>query len=252
MTDILLQIVPAVIAAVLAITLHEAAHGYAALALGDDTAQLAGRLSLNPLRHVDRVGTVLLPGFLLIFQLLTFHRVLFMFGWAKPVPVAAWKFRNPRRGMAVVATAGPAMNFLLAYIGALLMPLPSGPLPPGVDPVDVAIAQHPIIAPFLFYFMLTNLVLGLFNLLPIPPLDGGRIAVGLLPLPLARRWAQLERAGIVVVVLLVFLLPPLLRQFGIDFDPFRDALDTVVPWALHLLFYLAGHGDGAGGMVQHV
>ncbi len=83
------------IAAVLAITLHEAAHGYAALAMGDDTARLAGRLSLNPLRHVDRVGTILLPGFLLIFQLLTFHRVLFMFGWAKPVPVAAWKFRDP-------------------------------------------------------------------------------------------------------------------------------------------------------------
>jgi Zn-dependent protease len=254
-TDLILQIAPAVIAAILAITLHEAAHGYAALALGDDTARLAGRLSLNPLRHVDRVGTVLLPGFLLIFQLLTFHRVLFMFGWAKPVPVAAWKFRDPRRGMAIVATAGPAMNFLLAYIGALLMPLPAGPFPPGADALDVAAAalgQHPIVAPFLFYFMLTNLVLGLFNLLPIPPLDGGRIAVGLLPLALARRWAQLERAGIVVVVLLVFLLPPLLGEFGIRFDPFHDALDTVVPWAFRVLFYLSGHGTSAAGAVLHV
>ena len=109
------------IAAILAITLHEAAHGYAALALGDDTARLAGRLSLNPLRHVDRVGTILLPGFLLVFQLLTIGRVLFMFGWAKPVPVSAWKFRDPRRGMAAVAVAGPAMNFFLAWIGALLL-----------------------------------------------------------------------------------------------------------------------------------
>ncbi len=256
MIDILVQIVPAVVAAVLAITLHEAAHGYAALALGDDTARLAGRLSLNPLRHVDRVGTILLPGFLLIFQLLTFGRVMFMFGWAKPVPVSAWKFRDPRRGMAVVACAGPAMNFLLAYIGALLFPLPSGPVPPGIDPLDVAelaLAQHPIIGPFLFYFILTNLVLGLFNLLPIPPLDGGRIAVGLLPLPLARRWARLERAGIVLVVLLVFLLPPALREFGIDFDPFRDTLAVVLPWAFRVLFTLSGHAiGGVTAGVQHV
>jgi len=250
--DILTQIVPAVIAAVLAITLHEAAHGYAALALGDDTARLAGRLSLNPLRHVDRVGTILLPGFLLIFQLLTFHRVLFMFGRAKPVPVAAWKFRNPRRGMALVATAGPLMNFGLAWLGALLMPMPDGPVPPGVDPLDIALTQHPVVGPFLFFFILTNLVLGLFNLLPIPPLDGGRIAVGLLPLPLARRWAQLERAGILLVVLLVFLLPPLLGEFGIVFDPFQAALETIVPWALHLLFFLAGHGSTMAGAVTHV
>ena len=106
-------------------------------------------------------------------------------------------------------------------------------------------------APFLFYFMLTNLVLGLFNLLPIPPLDGGRIAVGLLPLPLARRWAQLERAGIVLVVLLVFLLPPLLREFGIAFDPFRDTLDAVLPWAFRVLFYLSGHAIGGADAVQH-
>jgi Zn-dependent protease len=253
--DLIIQAAPAVIAAILAITLHEAAHGYAALALGDDTARVAGRLSLNPLRHIDRVGTILLPGALLVFQLLTFNRVLFMFGWAKPVPVAAWKFRDPRRGMAVVAIAGPAMNFLLAYIGALLMPLPSGPFPPGADALDLAaaaVAAHPVIASFLFYFILTNLVLGLFNLLPIPPLDGGRIAVGLLPLGLAQRWAQLERAGIVLVVLLVFLLPPLLREFGIAFDPFRDALDSVVPWAFRMLFYLSGHAIGGADAVQHV
>jgi Zn-dependent protease len=248
--DIIGQIALAAIPVILAITLHEAAHGYAALALGDDTARLAGRLSLNPLRHVDRVGTILLPGFLLIFQLLTLHRILFMFGWAKPVPVSAYKFRNPRRGMALVASAGPAMNFFLAFLGALLMPLPAGPLPSGIDPLDVAVAAHPIVGSFLLYFILSNLVLGLFNLLPIPPLDGGRIAVGLLPLELARRWARLERAGILLVVLFLFLLPPLLGEFGIDFDPFRDTLEAVIPWALNLLFHITGHSLGGG--VVHV
>ena len=253
MTDLVLQLAIAVIPVILAITLHEAAHGYAALALGDDTARNAGRLSLNPLRHVDRVGTILLPGFLLIFQLLTFHRVLFMFGWAKPVPVAAWKFRNPRRGMAFVATAGPLMNFALAYLGALVMPLPAPPYPPNISILEVAgfAAEHSMVAAFCFYFILSNMVLGLFNLLPIPPLDGGRIAVGLLPLELARAWARLERLGILLVILVVFLLPPLLREFGIDFDPFRDTLDAVVPWAFRVLFYLSGHDlEGAG--VTHV
>ena len=244
MIDIIVQLALAVIPAILAITLHEAAHGYAALALGDDTARQAGRLSLNPLRHVDRVGTILLPGLLLIFQLLTFHRVLFMFGWAKPVPVSAWKFRDPRRGMAAVAVAGPAMNFFLAWIGALLLPSPSGPVTGSMDYLEAAIDQHPVVGVFLFYFILTNLVLGLFNLLPIPPLDGGRIVVGLLPLDLARRWARLERVGIVLVILLVILLPPLAREFGIRFDPFNQALQTAVPWAINLLLWLAGHNTG--------
>jgi Zn-dependent protease len=240
-TDIALQLVLAVIPAILAITLHEAAHGYMALALGDDTARRAGRLSLNPLRHVDRVGTILLPGFLLIFQLLTIHRVVFMFGWAKPVPVSAWKFRDPRRGMAVVAIAGPAMNFFLAWVAALLLPTPAI-ADAGGSYLDAAIAEHPLLGVFLFYFMLTNLVLGLFNLLPIPPLDGGRIAVGVLPLGLARRWAGLERYGILLVLLVVFLLPYVFPGF----DPFGDALETVVPWAINLLLRLAGHGIGGG------
>jgi Zn-dependent protease len=239
-TGIIFQLALAVIPAILAITLHEAAHGYMALALGDDTARQAGRLSLNPLRHVDRVGTILLPGFLLIFQLLTIHRVVFMFGWAKPVPVSAWKFRDPRRGMAVVAVAGPAMNFFLAWVGALLLPAPSTMADTGMDYLEAVIAQNPVIGLFLFYFILTNLVLGLFNLLPIPPLDGGRIAVGLLPLELARRWAQVERYGIVLVILVVFLLPHLIQGF----DPFGEALDTVVPWAINLLLRLSGHDIG--------
>jgi Zn-dependent protease len=235
--SVVFQLALAVIPAILAITLHEAAHGYAALALGDDTARLAGRLSLNPLRHVDRVGTILLPGFLLISQLLLTGRVFFMFGWAKPVPVSAWKFRDPRRGMALVAVAGPAMNFFLAWVGALLLPAEAVRSMPVY--LNSSAAAHPAFW-FLFYFILTNLVLGLFNLLPIPPLDGGRIAVGLLPLELARRWAQLERYGIVLVIVIVFLLPHLIQGF----DPFGEALETVVPWAINLLLRLAGHSIG--------
>jgi len=232
--NLIVQIALAVVPIVLAITLHEAAHGYAALAMGDDTAKQAGRLSLNPLRHVDRVGTILLPGFLLIFQLLTMHRVLFMFGWAKPVPVAAWRFRHPRQGMMVVAAAGPAMNLFLAWLAAVLA-YGLDYLPDGV--VEVA-------AQFIEYFIIVNLVLGLFNLLPIPPLDGGRIVVGLLPLRLAQSWARLERFGIVLVLLVIFLLPRMLADFGIAFDPFNALLNTVVPWALRIVLLLAGHDVG--------
>jgi Zn-dependent protease len=234
--DLITQIALAAIPAILAITLHEAAHGYAALALGDDTARLAGRLSLNPLRHIDRTGTILLPGFLLIAQLLTLGRVEFMFGWAKPVPVGAWKFRHPRQGMAVVAAAGPAMNFFLAWLGGLAFHLVAGP-PVGT----LAIGQM-----FVLNFILFNLVLGLFNLLPIPPLDGGRIVVGILPEALAMRWARLERAGIVIVLLAVFLLPTLARQLGYAFDPVHDALRSVIPWALNIVSYLSGNGAGGG------
>jgi len=225
------ELLIAVIPVVLAITLHEAAHGYAALALGDDTAKRMGRLSLNPIAHIDRFGTIILPGFLLIAQLLTIHRIAFMFGWAKPVPVDARRFRDPRRGMMVVAAAGPAMNFLLAWIAALLLPgwalIGLGPLPFWVEMLQL--------------FLLANLVLGLFNLIPIPPLDGGRIAVGLLPLELARRWARLERAGIIIVLLVVFLLPAVLREAGIAFDPVGAALQTVVPWSMRVVLNLAGH-----------
>ncbi len=229
MNHFLLNLALAVVPVVLAITLHEAAHGYAALALGDTTARDAGRLSLNPLKHIDRVGTIILPGFLLISQLLfPPHKVFFMFGWAKPVPVGAWKFRYPRQGMALVAVAGPLMNFFLAWLAALVMPT-----------ADILSPSQEIAQQFLIYFMLSNIVLGLFNLLPIPPLDGGRIAVGLLPLSLARVWERMERAGIVVVLLVVFVLPRL-----IGFDPVGRALATILPWAFRTLFWLAGHGDG--------
>ena len=176
------EIVIPLLAAILAIVLHEVAHGYAALALGDDTAKNAGRLTLNPIAHVDRVGTLIVPGILLILQ--SIFGGHFMFGWAKPVPVAAWKFRDPRRGMMIVAAAGPAMNFVLAYATALALHLELGEL----------------FETFAFSFILFNLLLGLFNLLPIPPLDGGHAA---LLLAGARRERAVRKVAIGVAALVV-------------------------------------------------
>jgi Zn-dependent protease len=213
-----------------AIILHELAHGYAALALGDETALRSGRLSPLPWRHVDRFGTLLLPGLLMLSQLATIGRVAFMFGWAKPVPVDASRFRAPRQMMALVALAGPAMNFALAFLAAHAFRFPS--LGPRV--LD-AVGQ----------FIVFNLVLGIFNLIPLPPLDGGRVAVGILPLRLAAAWAKLERYGIVVVLLLI-AVPALLRQQGVQIDPLGTVLMPAVQWALGAVFWLAGVRDGGG------
>ncbi len=236
MSATLSQILLAAVPALFAIILHELAHGWAALALGDDTARRAGRLSLNPLRHVDPVGTLLLPGLLLAGQLATLGRVAFMFGWARPVPVAAWRFRSPRRGMMLVAAAGPAMNALLAWLAALSLHGTA------LLPLRLALPADEALELFILY----NLVLGLFNLLPVPPLDGGRVVVGLLPARAAAVWARLERAGIALVLLVVFLLPAGLRAAGIAFDPVRDALGALLPHAFNLVLRLAGspHTEG--------
>lgn len=231
MTEWLPELVAAVLAAVLAITLHEAAHGYAALGLGDDTARQAGRLSLNPIRHVDPVGTLLVPGILLVGQLLTIGRVEGMFGWAKPVPVAVWRLRQPRLGMMLVAAAGPAMNFALALLAGLLAH-PAGLLGAVLSPDSMSWVYR-----FLLLSILANLVLGLFNLLPIPPLDGGRIVTGLLPRALAVPFMRLEAYGVLIVLLLVFLLPRLVEGF----DPIGWALSNVVLSGLGLVLWLTGN-----------
>ncbi len=210
---------------VVAITLHEAAHGYAAWALGDDTAKKLGRLSLNPLAHVDLVGSIVVPGVLLL------THAGFLFGWAKPVPIAAWRFHDPRRGMMLVAAAGPAMNVFLAWLGALALHL---------VPSDAIADDNAILLKALFQFIVFNLQLGLFNLIPIPPLDGGRIAVGLLPERAARAWAKLERAGILIVLALLFLLPEALRQVGIRSDPLGQFLGAAIRQGLRAVLWLAG------------
>jgi Zn-dependent protease len=225
-SDFILQTVLLIVPLVFAITLHETAHGWAALVLGDTTARDQGRLTLNPLKHIDRMGTIILPGLLVVTQLLWAGKVLFMFGWAKPVPVSAWKFANPRRGMAIVAIAGPAMNFFLAWLSALALR--------GLADADAA----PWLNTVLFDFMLFNMVLGLFNLLPILPLDGGRVVAGLLPENLARSWAGLERYGLMIVVLVILVLP-----YVFHINPVNDVLEIVLPKALRLAFWLAGYHE---------
>src|SRR2546428_6153805 len=169
-----------VLPVLLAITLHEAAHAYAARLLGDDTASKLGRVSLNPVKHIDLVGTILLPGLLLLL------RSPFLFGYAKPVPVNFRALNNPRRDMVLVAAAGPAMNIMLAVIAALLFHL-VGYLP---DTAAQWVAEN------LKNALIIHVVLAVFNLLPLPPLDGGRIAVGLLPDGLARPLARLQPYGL--------------------------------------------------------
>lgn len=183
-------------AAILAITLHEAAHGYVALRYGDPTARDAGRLTLNPFAHIDPVGTVLMPGMLLLAGLPPF-------GYAKPVPVDFMALRSPKQDMVWVAAAGPAANIVMAIGAALLLnltPFLSG-----------GVQQW--VADSLYFAILINLVLAVFNMIPLPPLDGGRVAVGLLPVSLARPLARLERFGIFIVfglLLIPFLLNDLL------------------------------------------
>ena len=215
-----------ILPALLAITLHEAAHGFVAWRLGDDTAQRAGRLSLNPLRHVDPMGTVVLPAMLLLVK------APFLFGWAKPVPVDMRNLPSPRRDMALVAAAGPGSNLLQAYIALLLFHL----LPLLGDPVGGWVADN------LENALQINLVLCVFNMIPVPPLDGGRVAVGLLPLALARPLARLERYGMVLLLILLLAVPWVASQFGIDWNPLFALITPIVNGLAGILLALSGHG----------
>jgi Zn-dependent protease len=190
---------------IFAVTLHEAAHGYAALAMGDDTAQRQGRISLNPLRHVDPFGTIVLPGLLLAMGGV-------MFGWAKPVPVNFGRLRDPRLGMVVVAAAGPGMNLFLA-VASVLVALHVLPHVPEQFQGWLLLNLDNAI-----YF---NLLLAIFNMIPIPPLDGGRVLVGVLPNALAWRVARLEKAGILILLAMLFLLPMLGNTLGMNLDIFE-------------------------------
>lgn len=226
------EIAAIALAAILAITLHEAAHGYAARALGDDTAARLGRVSLNPIRHIDLVGTILLPAFLVVSQLLTIGRVEAMFGWAKPVPVDIWRLRNPRWGMVLVAAAGPAINFALAWGFGLL----AHGVTAGADSLPDGATEW--LLRFIALSMLYNVILACFNLLPLPPLDGGRILVGILPAPAARAVASLERFGLLIVIGLIFVLPRLVE--GVD--PLGFLMRDVAMPILRMIFTLSGHG----------
>jgi Zn-dependent protease len=208
-----------------AVTFHEAAHGYVARFLGDDTASRLGRVSLNPLRHIDPFGTILLPGLLL------FARSPFLFGYAKPVPVNFRALRNPRIGMVLVAAAGPAMNVGLAIIAALAFHL--------VIYLPATMAQW--VALNLKNALIINIVLAVFNLFPLPPLDGGRIAVGLLPDVLARQLARLEPYGMMILIGLLIFLPLVGSQFGLDLNFVSDVISSSTDTVIRAILRLTGN-----------
>jgi Zn-dependent protease len=189
-----------VIPVIIAVTFHEAAHGFVAHVLGDETAWRLGRVSFNPFKHIDPFGTILLPGLLLLLH------VPFLFGYAKPVPVNFRALRNPRRDMVLVAAAGPAMNLALAILAALAFHLID--YLPGT--AGLWVAQN------LKNALIINVLLAVFNLFPLPPLDGGRIAVGVLPVAISSPLARLEPYGMLIFIGLLFILPMLGAQMGID------------------------------------
>ena len=206
MTETIYQAAALIIPLILAIVFHEVAHGWTARALGDPTAAQMKRLSLNPFRHVDPIGTVVLPGMLALLKAP-------VFGWAKPVPVVKERLRNPRLGMMLVAAAGPGSNLVLAAFGAVLLGLVLV-MVPGARALD-QMSGSAFLALNLFNFITINVFLALFNMLPIPPFDGSHIVEGLLPPKVALTYEKLRPLGFPLVLLLLIGIPYIVPSFDI-------------------------------------
>jgi Zn-dependent protease len=210
---------------VIAITFHEAAHGFVARHFGDNTASELGRVSFNPLRHIDPFGTLVLPAILLL------SHSPFLFGYAKPVPVNFRALRNPRLDMVWVALAGPATNIALALLAAsafhLLAFAPESALQWLADNLKNAVV--------------INVVLAIFNMLPIPPLDGGRVAVGLLPRVLAYPLSRLEPYGMLILLGILIVLPIVGAQLGLNLDVISTILRISTNSVIRLLLFVTGN-----------
>jgi Zn-dependent protease len=214
-----------VLALVIAITFHEAAHGFVAHRLGDNTAYDLGRVSFNPLRHIDPFGTLMLPAILL------FSHSPFLFGYAKPVPVNFRALRSPRIDMVWVALAGPATNIALALVAALAFHVV------GYLPANSA----RWVADNLKNALVINVILAIFNMLPIPPLDGGRVAVGLLPRVLAYPLSLLEPFGMLILIGVLIILPLAGSQFGLNLDVISAILRTSTGFVIGLILAVTGN-----------
>jgi Zn-dependent protease len=210
---------------IIAITFHEAAHGYVAHALGDDTAFERGRVSFNPLRHIDPFGTLILPAMLLL------SHSPFLFGYAKPVPVNFRALRHPKIDMVWVALAGPGTNIALALAAALAFH--------GVGYLPASAAQW--VADNLQNAIVINVVLAVFNMLPIPPLDGGRVAVGLLSRALGAPLARLEPFGMLILIGILILLPLAGAQFGLNLDVISAILRKSTGYVIQLVLLVTGN-----------
>ena len=223
MADILVTISVWALPLLLAITLHEAAHAWVAFKLGDSTAKRLGRVSFNPMVHVDPFGTVLLP------LLLLMSGSGFMFGYAKPVPVNFSQLNQPRRDMVWVALAGPAANILLLISAALLLNMLS----------FVPEVASEWFGRNMINMMWINAILAVFNMLPIPPLDGGRVAVGILPNFLARPLSRIEPYGMLIIIMMIFVIPFGGRYLGLNLNVFQYIIFPPVEFIIGLATNLA-------------
>ncbi|HXJ01020.1 MAG TPA: site-2 protease family protein [Micropepsaceae bacterium] len=225
-SDALTQIILYAIPVILAVTFHEAAHGFVALYFGDETAKNQGRVTLNPIKHVDLFGTIILPLLLIV------SNAGFIFGYAKPVPVNFAQLRNPRWDMLWVAAAGPAMNMLLALVSALSLY--------GAGLLDGEVAA--LVGNVLLFSIQLNVMLAIFNMLPLPPLDGSKVIAAFLPMSVMRPYLAFGRYGMTVLLLLLIVLPLLSARTGFGLDIFGVLVQRPAEVVMALLLTLVGRG----------